>query len=153
MPPRVYNVLFVCAGESARGLMAQAILNRLAGDRFQAWCTTSDRGEAHPLTVELLKSNRLWDGQHGMRYEQFVSSAAPAMDFVISVGEKPPDSVWNRFADHPVKAQWRITDPAGVKGDAVMRKAAFRRSFVELENRIKLFVLVWGGAKSRTLAA
>lgn len=154
MPPQVYNVLFVCAGEPSRGLIAQALLNRWAGDRFHAWCATSETGETHPLTVELLKSHQLWNGQQGVGCEQFTGGGAPVMDFVISVGEKLPEGLWNRFPDSPVKAQWRITDPAAVKGDSVSCKAAFRRSFTELENRIKLFVLAWGNSfKSRTLAA
>jgi protein-tyrosine-phosphatase len=153
MPPRVFNVLFVCAGESARGLIAQALLNRLAPDRFQAWCATGDCGEIHPQTIDLLKAHRLWNGERCMRWEQFTGIVAPEMDFVISVGDKLPESVWNRFPNYPVKAQWRITDPASLKGDPMPRKAVFRRSVVELENRIKLFVLVWGSPKSRTLAA
>ena len=154
MPPQSYKVLFVCAGESARGLIAQAILNRWAGDRFQAWCATLDATEAHPLAVELLKSNQLWDGQRTTGCERFTDSSAPVMDFVISVGEKLPEGLWNRFPDSPVKAQWRITDPAAVKGNPVLCKAAFRRSFSELENRIRLFVLAWESSfRSRTLAA
>jgi protein-tyrosine-phosphatase len=154
MPPQVYNVLFVCADESARGLIAQAILNRWAGDRFRAWCTSGEAAEVHPLAVELLKSHQLWNGQRGAQCEQFTGSSAPAMDFVISVGEKLPDGLWSRFPDSPVKAQWRITDPAAVKGDPVRCKAAFRRSFIELENRIRLFVLAWGNSfKARKLAA
>ncbi len=153
MPPQVYNVLFVCAGEPARGLIAQAILNRLAGDRFQAWCATSETREVHPQAVELLKTHRLWSGQRGMRCEQFTGSEAPAMDFVISVGDKLPEAAWNQFSNRPVRAQWRITDPAAIKSDLVKSKAAFRHAFSELENRIKLFVLVWGSPRSRTLAA
>ncbi|GEM_PF-6871490 len=152
MPPRVFNVLFVCAGECARGLIAQALLNRLAPEKFRAWCAPNDC-EIHPQTIDFLKANRLWNDERCMRAEQFTGVVAPAMDFVISVGDKLPESVWNRFPNHLVKAQWRITDPAGVKGDPMPRKAVFRRSLVELENRIKLFVLVWGSPKSRTLAA
>lgn len=154
MPPQVYNVLFLCADDSARGIIAQAILNRWAGDRFRAWCMSGEGAEVPPLAVELLKSNQLWNGQRGAQSEQFTGSAAPAMDFVISVGAKLPESLWSRFPDGPVKAQWRITDPTAVSGDPVRCKAAFRRSFTELENRIKLFVLAWGNSfKSRKLAA
>jgi arsenate reductase len=154
MPPQTYNVLFVCAGESARGVLAQAILNRWAGEKFQAWCAAGETAEVHPLAVELLKSNQLWNGQQSAACEQFIGDSAPVMDFVISVGEKLPEGLWNRFPDSPQKAQWRITDPAAVKGDPVLCKTAFRRSFTELENRIKLFVLAWGNNfKSRTLAA
>lgn len=154
MPPQVYNVLFVCTGEPSRGLIAQALLNRWAGDRFHAWYATGEAAESHPLAVDLLKSHQIWNNQQGVRCEQFTGSTAPVMDFVISVGEKLPESLWSRFPDSPVKAQWRITDPAAVKGDSVRCKAAFRRSFTELENRIKLFVLAWANSfKSRTLAA
>ncbi len=153
MPPQVYNVLFVCAGDPARGLMAQAILNRLAGDRFQAWCTTEENTAVHPLAVQILKSNHSWNGQRAMRYEQLSGTEAPQMDFVISVGERPPDAAWSRFANHPVRAQWRITDPAAFAGDPIKCKAAFRHAFSELENRLKLFVLVWGSPRSRRLAA
>jgi len=88
-----------------------------------------------------------------MRCEQFADAEAPPMDFVISVGDKLPETVWSRFANHPVRAQWRITDPTAIKGDLVRCKLAFRHAFSELENRIKLFVLVWGSPRSRTLAA
>jgi protein-tyrosine-phosphatase len=154
MPPQAYNVLFVCAGESARGLMAQAILKRWADERFHAWCATGDGGEVHPLAVELLKSNQLWNDQRGVECEQFTGASAPVMDFVISVGYKLPEGLWERFPDSPIKAQWHITDPAAVKGDPVRCKIAFRRSFTELENRIKLFVLAWGNSfRSKSLAA
>lgn len=70
-PPQTYKVVFVCAGESARGLIAQAILNRWAGDRFHAWCAvTGETGEVHPLTIALLKSNQLWTGQQDVGCEQ-----------------------------------------------------------------------------------
>lgn len=154
MPPQPYNVLFLCADDSARGIIAQAILHHWAGDRFRAWYTTGETTEVNPLAIELLKSHQLWNAQRGTHSDQFTASAAPPMDFVISVGAKLPESLWSRFSTSPVKAEWRITDPAAVKGDPVRCKAAFRRSFSELENRIKLFVLAWGNSfKSRRLAA
>lgn len=155
MTSQVYNVLFVSFGESARGLIAQAILNHWAGEGFQAWCATDHDNQVNPLAVELLKSNQLWNGQRGMNFEQFLdSSLAPLIDFVISVGDRLAESLWNAFPGSPVKAQWPITDPAVVKGDLVRCKAAFRRAFSELENRVKLFALVWdNSSRAKILAA
>ena len=76
--------------------------------------------------------------------ERFVGESAPVMDFVISVGDKLPAVWWKKFPGSPIEAQWRITDPLVSIIDPMERKARLRRAFVELENRTKLFALVWG---------
>ena len=153
MPPQIYQVLFVCAGEPTRGVVAHALMDRWGGDRFRASSASlGAAAEVDPLTIELLKARRLWRDQSCAKCDELIGDSGPAFDFVISVGERIPDSIWNRFPHHPVKAHWRITDPIAAKvGDLRLRKTGIARTFTELENRIRLFILAQ--RKPRRLAA
>ena len=141
---RPYRVLFVSWGDSARGLIAQALLEKWNGERFRSWCASLHGQPGHPLILGLLESHRLWKDHESEPLERFVGESAPVMDFVISVGDKLPAVWWKKFPGSPIEAQWRITDPLVSKIDPMERKARLRRAFVELENRTKLFALVWG---------
>jgi len=143
MAHRALNVLFVCARNSARGFMAEALLNRFGRDRFRAFSASIEAdAQVHPLTIEMLKGSGLPASnleQKGL--SDFMMPSAPRMDFVIIIG-KDAGELPRNFPGKPFIARWGITNPVEVNGDIVKQKLAFRRAFRELENRIRLFVLV-----------
>jgi arsenate reductase len=148
------NVLFLCSGEPTRGVIAEAIMNRLGGDDFRAFCATINGSRRVPTTVtELLKSNRMPTDCALDELDKFCGDGAPAMDFVIALQPRSSEDPASRLPGHPMKANWRITDPAAVKDNPVERATVLRRSYMELENRIKLFLLVQRPSKSRVSAA
>lgn len=144
MAQRTFNVLFLCVGNSARSIMAEALLGRFGGGKFTAFSAgTHPAGEIHPLAAELL-------GHHDFSLErlrskpwtEFLGMSAPRLDFVISVCERPDEKIWDAWPYPTIKAHWRITDPAAIEGGPIEQRNAFRRAFRELENRIKLFALL-----------
>ncbi|MGH8583292.1 MAG: arsenate reductase ArsC [Gammaproteobacteria bacterium] len=139
---RHYRVLFLCTGNSARSIIAEATLNRTGAGKFRAFSAGSHpEGAVHPLALALLE--RLDYPTEALRsksWDEFAGPEAEAMDFVFTVcsaaaGEPCP--VW---PGHPVTASWPISDPAAVDGDEVERTRAFRTAFRELERRIGVFV-------------
>lgn len=144
MNSKVYNVLFLCVGNSARSIMAEAILNRRGRGRFRTFSAGSDpKGEVDPLAIQLLKTFDFpTEGLSSKSWREFARPESPQMDFVISVCDKPTLELPEVLAGNPVRAHWGITDPAAAPGDLVDRKNAFRRAFCELENRISLFILL-----------
>jgi len=155
MAAQAKNVLFVCAGDPARSLMAEAILNRIGGAGFRAFSATVNGPASATSTVtDLLKSNRLPALNHApARLEEFCNDGATSMDFVIVLQPPLAEEVIARIPGHPQKANWRISDPGTANGDPIAATAALRKSFLELENRIKLFVLVQHDGRTRKLAA
>lgn len=140
----VFNVLFLCRGTSARGAMAEAILNRFGGDRFRGFsaCLTPSN-ELHPMAVEVMHIHGLsTEGLRNRNWTDFRIPSAPRIDFLISVCEQAPAELWAAWPKRVVKARWGITDPAAVKRGDLERRDCFRRAFRELETRIKLFVLL-----------
>ncbi len=144
MAQRTLSVLFLCVGNSARSIMAEALLNRFGCGKFTAFSAGTDpTGEIHPLAAELLRYHDFsFERLRSKPWTDFVGPSAPHIDFVISVCERPDDKIWNAWPYSTIKAHWRITDPAAVEGDAIERRNAFRHAFRELENRIKLFALL-----------
>jgi arsenate reductase len=149
MAQRALNVLFVCEGNSTRSIMAEALLNRFSDGRFKAFSAgTEPDAELNPLTLELL--NGIGIPVADLRpksIREFASPSAPRMDFVISIGKNTAAAL---LPGNPFRAQWGISDPGASDGDAVARKFAFRRAFRELENRIRLFVLVRHHSEERS---
>lgn len=144
MTSRVFNVLFLCAGNSARSIMAEAVMNRYGSGRFRAFSAgIAPTGEVDPLTLETLKLHDLpLESLRSKYWKEFASPSAPRMDFVISVCEPPAAEVWMGLPGNPVRAHWHIADPAAVNGNILERRNAFRRTLRELENRVRLFVLL-----------
>jgi len=143
MAQRALNVLFVCDKNSIRSIMAEALLNRFGHGHFRAFGADLEPAtEIHPLTIEMLKGSGLPATNLTPRnVREFMAPGAPRMDFVICLGKDTATAVRN-LAGGPMLAQWGISDPATSDGDAVAQRFAFRRAFRELENRIRLFVLV-----------
>ncbi len=144
MAQRALNVLFVCEKNSIRSIMAEALLNRFGDGHFRAFSADLEPApEVHPLTLELLKGSNLpINGLKLTGVREFMVPGAPRMDFVICMGSKSTASGVRDLPGHPMLVQWGISDPVVSDGDLVAQRFAFRRAFRELENRIRLFVLV-----------
>jgi protein-tyrosine-phosphatase len=143
MAQRPLNVLFVCANHSVRSILAEALLNRFGDDRFHAFSADLEpAAEISPATLEILKASGLPTANLKPRsLREFTSPTAPRMDFVICIGKKLAMAVQG-LPGNPMIAQWGISDAVIPDGNAVAQKSAIRKAFRELENRIRLFVLV-----------
>ena len=137
------NVLFLCTGNSARSILAEALINHRAigGGKFQGYSAGSQpKGAVHPLALETLKQQHLpTDGFRSKSWEEFARPGAPRMDFVFTVCDQAaaePCPVW---PGQPMTAHWGIPDPAAVQGTEEEQRRAFRDAFLSLRRRIELF--------------
>lgn len=142
MNPKRYDVLFLCTGNSARSIFAEALLNHRGGERFRAWSAGSrPSGSVNPLTLRVLAETGLpTAGLRSKSWDEFAEPGAPAFDFVFTVCDRAaaePCPVW---PGQPLTAHWGISDPAAVEGDETVRLRAFRRALNQLDNRIRLFL-------------
>ncbi|HEY8595978.1 MAG TPA: arsenate reductase ArsC [Devosiaceae bacterium] len=142
MEDKVYNVLFLCTGNSARSIMGEALLDRMGRGRFKAYSAGSfPRGEVHPMTLTLLRE--LGYDVGGLRsksWEEFSGPGAPQMDFVFTVCDQAANEPCPIWPGHPVSAHWGVPDPAAAEGDAIDQRFAFVRAYRALERRISVFV-------------
>jgi arsenate reductase len=139
---KVYNVLFLCTGNSARSIFGESLINRWGQGRFRGYSAGSHpKGEVHPLTLELLRRfNFPTEDLRSKDWEEFATDTAPRMDFVFTVCDKAAAEPCPLWPGQPMTAHWGVPDPVGKKGDEVAQLDAFRTAFRELENRIKIFV-------------
>ena len=141
MTGKSYNVLFLCTGNSARSILAEALIGRLGEGRFRGYSAGSHpKGEVHPLTLELLGSLEYrTEGLRSKGWEEFARPGAPELDFVFTVCDDAAGEVCPVWPGNPVTAHWGVPDPAAAEGDAITRKRAFRAAYRLLESRIRLF--------------
>jgi arsenate reductase len=141
MADRRFNVLFLCTGNSARSIMAEALLSFLGRGRFQAFSAGSHpRGEVHPLALELLRRNHLpVEDLRSKGWDEFATPDAPPLDFVFTVCDRAAGEVCPVWPGQPMTAHWGIHDPAAVEGTDDERSRAFNTAFRELDARIKVF--------------
>jgi arsenate reductase (thioredoxin) len=137
-----FNVLFLCTANSARSIMAEAILKNLGREKFNAFSAGSQpTGTLHPLALELLEKNRLpTEGLRSKDWGEFARSGAPFMHFVFTVCDRAaaePCPVW---PGKPMTAHWGVHDPAAVEGPDHEKRRAFVKAYTELHRRISLFV-------------
>jgi arsenate reductase (thioredoxin) len=137
-----YHVLFLCTGNSARSIMAEAILNRKGTPKFKAYSAGSHpSGKVNPFALKQLEDARL--PVHGLRskgWEEFAQPGAPVLDFVFTVCDNAAKEVCPVWPGQPMTAHWGVPDPAAVAGTSDQIARAFRDAFVMLERRISLFV-------------
>jgi arsenate reductase len=137
-----FNVMFLCTGNSARSIMAEAILNAVGKNKFKAFSAGSHpTGSVNPLALELLEKNRLpTTGLRSKDWNEFAQPNAPFMHFVFTVCDQAaaePCPVW---PGQPMTAHWGVLDPAGVEGDEETKRRAFLRAYTELHRRISIFI-------------
>lgn len=139
---RHYNVLFLCTGNSARSIMAEAILNAKGGPMFTAYSAGSHpAGKVHPGALKQLESAELpTRGLRSKSWDEFESAGAPLLDFIFTVCDNAAKEVCPVWPGHPMTAHWGIPDPAAVRTSSEATENAFREAFVILERRIGLFL-------------
>ena len=142
MANRVYNVLFLCTGNSARSILAEAILNDRGRGRFRAFSAGSHpKGAVHPQALALLERLGLpTEGLRSKAWDEFARPDAPPLDFVFTVCDDAAGEVCPIWPGQPVTAHWGQPDPAAVEGSALEKANAFREAFRTLEERIDLFL-------------
>jgi arsenate reductase len=139
--PRVFNVLFLCTGNSARSIMAEALLQRWGVGRFHAYSAGSHpKGRVHPLALEILRQNRFpVDTFRSKSWNEFARPGAPPLDFVFTVCDRAAGEACPVWPGQPMTAHWGVDDPdRDDLGDDRLHDA-FRRAWRELDNRIKIF--------------
>ena len=141
MPDRVFNVLFLCTGNSARSILAESALNKRGDGRFRAFSAGSyPKGTVNPDAIKLLE--RIDYPTAGLRsksWDEFVGPDAPVMDFVFTVCDDAAGEVCPIWPGQPVTAHWGIEDPSLVTGNDIERETAFVTALRYLENRITAF--------------
>ena len=139
MSDRVYNVLVLCTGNSARSILAEALLNHLGRGRFRAFSAGSfPKGAVHPMALELLSWMDLsTQDLRSKSWDEFAAPGAPALDFIFTVCDNAAGEVCPIWPGKPITAHWGIADPAAVEGK-VEQGRAFRKALAELEARITL---------------
>lgn len=141
MTPKIYSVLFLCTGNSARSILAEAILNRLGAEHFRAYSAGSHpTGRVHPMALELLRA--LGHETAGLRskgWEELARADAPSLDFVFTVCDDAAGEACPVWPGQPMTAHWGTPDPASFVGPEDEQRWAFRRAYRELERRIDLF--------------
>jgi arsenate reductase len=137
-----YNVLFLCTGNSARSIMAEAILNSKGRPTFTAYSAGSHpSGAVRPEALERLRAARVpTDGLHSKSWDEFAKPGAPKLDFVFTVCDNAAKEVCPMWSGHPMTAHWGVADPAAIKGAPQEIERAFREAFTVLERRIGLFL-------------
>jgi arsenate reductase len=141
MADQRFNVLFLCTGNSARSIMAEALLNYWGKGRFQAFSAGSHpTGEVHTLALDILRRNRIpAEGARSKSWDEFATPDAPPLDFVFTVCDNAANEVCPVWPGQPMTAHWGIHDPAAVEGTDEERARAFNKAFRELDARLKIF--------------
>jgi len=135
------NVLFLCTGNSARSIIAEAILNSIARRKFQAYSAGSQpTGKVHPFALELLEKNRLAvDGARSKDWSEFSKPGAAQLDFVFTVCDNAANEVCPVWPGRPVTAHWGVEDPSMFEGTDEQKRKEFSRVALILKRRIELF--------------
>jgi arsenate reductase len=136
------NVLFLCTGNSARSILAEAVMNHLGRGRFHAFSAGSHpAGQVNPFALETLRRNRLpAEGFRSKSWDEFAAPDGPPLDFVFTVCDRARGESCPFWPGQPVTAHWGVEDPAAVTGTDEEKRAAFRQAYLVLSRRIELFL-------------
>jgi arsenate reductase (thioredoxin) len=139
---RVYNVLFLCTGNSARSILGEVLLNELGKGRFRAYSAGSrPKGDVNPMAIETLEAAGLpTAGLRSKSWDEFAAADAPKMDFVFTVCDDAAGETCPIWPGQPLTAHWGIEDPAKVEGTEFQRRAAFEQALRFMRNRITAFI-------------
>lgn len=140
--PTLYNVLFICTGNSARSILAEAMLNELGKGRLSAYSAGSyPKGEVHPLALATLEHLRMsTTGYRSKSWDEFVAPGAPVLDFIFTVCDNAAGEACPVWPGKPVSAHWGVADPATVEGTEEQQLKAFKDAARILHRRIELFL-------------
>ncbi|MGW8205278.1 arsenate reductase ArsC (plasmid) [Sphingomonas bisphenolicum] len=140
MTDRIYNVLFLCTGNSARSILGEAVMNKLGEGRFRAYSAGSQpKGQVHPMALSVLQG--LGFDTTDMRsksWDEFAGAGAPQFDFIFTVCDNAAGETCPVWIGHPMTAHWGIEDPAAIEGEG--QREAFLQALRYLQNRIALFL-------------
>ncbi len=139
---RSYNLLFLCTGNSARSILAEALANQLGKSRFKAFSAGSHpRGRVHPVALEVLNEAGIpTEDLRSKPWDEFATADAPAMDLIITVCDKAAGEACPVWPGHPVTAHWGIEDPASVVGSEEQIHKAFTKALHLLQHRLSLLM-------------
>ncbi|ANH71312.1 low molecular weight phosphotyrosine phosphatase family protein [Ralstonia insidiosa] len=142
MVDKIYNVLFICTGNSARSILAEGLLNHLGGDRFKAFSAGSHpTGTVNPFALRALQQFGVaTDGFRSKNWDEFSQDGAPELDFVFTVCDKAAGEVCPVWPGQPMTAHWGVADPAAVEGSDERKQQAIRDAAITLKRRIELFL-------------
>ena len=142
MSDRLFNVLFLCTGNSARSILAEAIIGREGMGRFRGFSAGSHpKGEVHPYALELLDNLNFDTGfARSKSWDEFAGPDAPEMDFVFTVCDQAASEACPVWPGQPMSAHWGVPDPAAAEGNEAEKHLAFTEAFRMLNNRISIFV-------------
>jgi arsenate reductase len=142
MADPTYNVLFLCTGNSARSILAEAVMKVQGRKRFRAFSAGSHpTGTVNPLALELLAQNHLpTEGLRSKSWDEFAAPGAPPLHFVFTVCDQAAGESCPLWPGQPVTAHWGVEDPAAVTGTVEVRRAAFKSAMRVLSRRIELFL-------------
>ncbi len=139
--PTVYNILFLCTGNSARSVLAESLMNALGNGRFKAFSAGSHpAGAVNPFALAFLQANGLpTEGLRSKSWDEFAAPGAPVMDFIITVCDQAAGEVCPFWPGQPLSAHWGAPDPAAVQGSDEAKRKAFRDTANLMRRRIELF--------------
>jgi len=142
MSKKIYNVLFLCTGNSARSILGEVLLNHLGKGQFHAYSAGSHpAGEVNPFAIELLQKNKLpVENLRSKSWDEFSAPGAPQFDFVFTVCDNAAGEVCPVWPGQPMTAHWGIDDPAAATGSDADKRKAFVTAFTQLSRRISLFI-------------
>jgi arsenate reductase len=142
MTGRIYNVLFLCTGNSARSILAEAIINKLGKGKFRGFSAGSHpKGQVHPTALALLRQLEFpTEDLRSKSWDEFAAPNPLHLDFVFTVCDNAAGEVCPYWSGQPMTAHWGIPDPAAVEGSDTDKSFAFREAFRSMETRIKLFL-------------
>jgi arsenate reductase (thioredoxin) len=142
MNQRVFNVLFLCTGNSARSILGEAILNNSGKGRFRAFSAGSHpAGKVSPYAIELLQKQKIAvDELRSKSWDEFAGPAAPKLDFVFTVCDNAAGEVCPFWPGQPMTAHWGIPDPAAVQGTDEQKRKVFLQAYMQLNTRISQFI-------------
>ena len=141
MEQKIYNVLFICTGNSARSIIAESAMNAIGRGRFQAYSAGSfPKGEVNPYAIEVLRNvNYPTEGLRSKSWDEFSQPSAPALDFVFTVCDKAAGEVCPIWPGHPMSAHGGVEDPGAAGGSEEQILGEFRDALLVLKRRIELF--------------
>lgn len=142
MTTKIYNVLFLCTGNSARSIMAEALVSTMGNGRFRGFSAGSQPGgTVNPFAIELVKTTAYpIENLRSKSWDEYAAAGAPHMDFIITVCDNAAGEVCPFWPGHPMSAHWGFEDPAALSGTDEEKRELFHKVFRQILARVNAFV-------------